>query len=239
MGDCNAPCASSAERLRANVASSAASLPQDADKSDYVDAQEFKSIFSDIGEKHSDDRLAEIDNIGGRGDSDGRLSSTEFCDFFIEYFADMSDKAFKEKIAEWDDLVARSFRKLLLRRVFARMDVDKSGGVSLQEFQALADEDVGADQSDVHFKWIQSADANADGQLTTDEWVPFVIQMEEETTDEEFEQKVADWLAILETKRRSTLVSRACPPWPPHREGALGSVQLVGGSSWLTSSQRA
>ena len=28
---------------------------QDADKSDYVDAEEFKSIFSDLSEKHSDE----------------------------------------------------------------------------------------------------------------------------------------------------------------------------------------
>ena len=45
----------------------------DADKSEFVDAQEFKSLFSDVGEKHSDARMAEIDSIRGRGDSDGRL----------------------------------------------------------------------------------------------------------------------------------------------------------------------
>ena len=73
----------------------------DADKSDYVDAQEFKSIFSDVrrrqiealgnhsltagdrlarqvGEKYADERMAEIDNVRGRGDSDGRLSAVEF-----------------------------------------------------------------------------------------------------------------------------------------------------------------
>ena len=98
---------------------------QDADKSDYVDAQEFKSIFSDIGEKHSDERMAEIDGIRDRGDADGRLSANEFCDFMMEYFADLSDKAFREKMAEWHEHLSRSHRKLLLRRVFARMDVDQ------------------------------------------------------------------------------------------------------------------
>ena len=181
-------------------------LFQDADKSDYVDAQEFKSIFSDIGEKHSDDRMAEIDSIRDRGDSDGRLSSNEFCEFMVEYFADLTDRTFLEKIKQFEDHLAQSHRKLLLRRVFVRMDADKSGSVSLEEFKALGDENVGADQSTAFFKWIEGALGNADGELTADEWVPFVLEMEEGTTDEEFQQLVDDWMDILERKRRLTIL---------------------------------
>ena len=54
-------------------------VAMDADKSGYVDAEEFKSIFSDVGEKHSDERMAEIDGIRDKGDSDGKLSAEEFC----------------------------------------------------------------------------------------------------------------------------------------------------------------
>ena len=50
-----------------------------------------------------------------------------------EYYADQSDRAFAEKIEQFEQLLAASHRKLLLRRVFARMDVDKSGSVSLEE----------------------------------------------------------------------------------------------------------
>ena len=109
-------------------------VAMDADKSGYVDAEEFKSIFSDVGEKHSDERMAEIDGIRDKGDSDGKLSAEEFCGFMMEYFADLTDKAFREKIAEWEEHIASAFRKLLLRRVFARMDVDKSGSIEYQEF---------------------------------------------------------------------------------------------------------
>jgi len=178
----------------------------DSDKSDYVDAQEFKSIFSDVGEKYSDERMAEIDSMRGKGDSDGHLSASEFCDFMFEYFSDLSDKAFRERIATWESHLAASHRKLLLRRVFARMDVDKSGSVSLEEFKALGDEDVGVDQSDAFFKWIEGAVGNADGELTSDEWVPFVLEIEKDSSDADFQQLVDDWTDILEKKRRVTML---------------------------------
>ena len=178
----------------------------DADGSGHVDAEEFKSIFSDIGEKHAHDRMREIDNVRGRGDSDGRLTSDEFVDFMMEYLADINDHQFKEKVKEWEGHLASSHRKLLLRRVFARMDVDKSGTVSLEEFKAIANDDVGADNSAAFFKWIEGATGNNDGDLTSDEWVPFVLEMEAGSTDEEFHQLVDDWLSVLEKKRRTTLL---------------------------------
>ena len=181
---------------------------QDADKSDYVDAEEFKSIFSDATEKHSDERMAEIDGMRDRGDSDGHLSANEFCDFMIEYLAELSDKAFRERIASWHELLASSHRKLLLRRVFARMDVDKSGAVSLQEFKALGEDDVGADSSDAFFRWIEGATGNNDGQLTSDEWVAFVLECEAGSSDEAFQDIVDEWMEVLERKRRSTMLKQ-------------------------------
>ena len=180
----------------------------DADKSDYVDAQEFKSIFSELGEKWSDERMAEIDNMRDRGDADGHLSSHEFCEFFMEYFSNMNDKNFVEQMDEWFDHLAKSHRKLLLRRVFARMDVDKSGSVSLEEFKALNEDDIGAGNSDAFFRWIEGAQGNSDGELTPDEWVPFVLECESGSTDEEFQQLVDDWMDVLERKRRSTMLKQ-------------------------------
>ena len=178
----------------------------DADKSDYVDAMEFKSIFSDATERHSDARLAEIDSISGRGETDGRLTATEFCEYMLEMMADKSDKAFLEEIEVWMERIATSKRKLLLRRVFARMDTDKSGSVSLEEFRQLADEDVGASNSEAFYRWIENASGNGDGQLTVEEWVPFVLNVEEHTEDDEFQAMVDNWFDILAKKRRITLL---------------------------------
>ena len=86
------------------------------------------------------------------------------------------------------------------------MDVDKSGSVSLEEFKAIAEDDVGADNSAAFFKWIEGAVGNADGELTPDEWVPFVLEQESGSTDEEFHQLVDDWLEVLSKKRRVTLL---------------------------------
>ena len=181
-------------------------VAMDADGSDFVDKEEFKSIFSDIGEKHAEERLNEIDSVRGRGDSDGELSADEFCDFMMEYMADLNDKSFREKIGIWEEHLKSSHRKLLLRRVFGRMDVDKSGSVSLEEFRALGEDDIGAGNSAAFFKWIETAVGNADGELTSDEWVPFVLEQESASTDEEFHQLVDDWLEILAKKRRVTLL---------------------------------
>jgi len=180
----------------------------DADGSDYVDHMEFKGIFSEAGEKHSDERLKEIDAIRGRGDTDGRLTADELCGFMLEYMADKSDVAFQQEIDVWMERLAKSHRKLLLRRVFERMDTDKSGGVSLQEFKALADEDVGTDKSEAYFRWIEKAQGNGDGMLTVDEWVPFVLEMELETSNRDFQELVDDWLTILKHKRRVVLLKQ-------------------------------
>ena len=67
----------------------------DADKSDYVDADEFKSIFSDIAARHASERMVEIDGIADRGDSDGRLTQQEFVDFMLEYYALKGAKAMR------------------------------------------------------------------------------------------------------------------------------------------------
>ena len=100
----------------------------DADGGGTVDPEEFMSIFSDKEVKHAKRFLDEIDNISGRGgESDGQLSAEEFCDFMVDYTSKLNERAFKEKIASWEAHLATSHRKLLLRRVFSRMDVDKSG----------------------------------------------------------------------------------------------------------------
>ena len=178
----------------------------DADKSGFVEQDEFKSIFTDGGAKYSEERLAEIDRTRGRGDKDGRLSRDEFCEYFMEYFADDTEDVFLETRALWMECIAASRRKLMLRRVFSSMDVDKSGFVSLEEFQQLGDEQVGAANSEAYFRWIESFQGNGDGRLTSEEWVPFVLQQEEESSEDEFDSKVRDWQAVLARKRRLTLL---------------------------------
>ena len=181
-------------------------VAMDADRSDYVDAQEFKSIFSELSEKSSDVRMKEIEAVRGRGDRDGRLSAPEFCEFMLEYMADDSDAHFQETIDTWIERLEASKRKLLLRRVFAKMDTDNSGSVSLMEFKQLADDDVGAQNSETFFRWIERCKGDGDGKLTPEEWVPYVLEQEADTSDAQFEKMVSEWLEVLAKKRRVTLL---------------------------------
>ena len=54
----------------------------------------------------------------------------------LEYMYEKSDAMFNELMRVWNERLAGSARKLLLRRVFSRMDADKSGSVDLEEFGA-------------------------------------------------------------------------------------------------------
>ena len=68
--------------------------------------------------------------------------------------------------------VAGSARKLQLRRVFNRMDVDGSKSVTLDELRPLCA--VGGPSAEELFALIEGNEGNSDGELTIDEWVPFV-----------------------------------------------------------------
>lgn len=176
----------------------------DADKSDYVDADEFKSIFSDIAARHASERMVEIDGIADRGDSDGRLTQQEFVDFMLEYYADQSDRAFCEKIAEMDTHVGASFRKLLLRRVFSRMDVDRSGAVSFEEFRALMGEHENAANFENFFAWIDANIGDGDGLISQEEWVRYFLEEQADFSDDEFQATIAQWTEVIEQQRRVT-----------------------------------
>ena len=178
----------------------------DGDKSGQVDADEFKSIFSEAGEKYAADRLKEIDGMRDHGNSDGSLDRSEFVEFMLEYLAEMGDRRFLDLMGVWQERIAATGRKLVLRRVFTKMDVDASGAVSLTEFSALAGDEVDPAETESFFRWIDDAAGNDDGLLEQDEWVRFVLEMEEETPDEAFGARIEDWLSILEKKRRSTLL---------------------------------
>ena len=170
---------------------------------------QFMSLFTRAEEKQAKQRMAEIDNVRGRdGQGDGTLSALEFCEFFIEYMAHLSDHQFKERVAAWQENLQGSHRKLLLRRAFKLMDADNSGSVSLVEFKSLNDE-VGTASSAALFKVIEGNEGNGDGELTSDEWVPFVLEQQAEASDEEFHELVDGWLDVLSKKRRETLLRAA------------------------------
>ena len=170
------------------------------------------SIFSRAEEKNARARLNEIDNVRGRGgDADGRLTHHEFCSFMLEYMRHLTDKAFEDRIASWEANLKGSHRKLLLRRVFSRMDVDRSGTVTIEEFRALNDA-IAADSTNsaaAVFAEIEAVEGNGDGELTSDEWVPFVLEQQAGRTDEEFHALVDGWLEVLESKKRETLLRQA------------------------------
>ena len=127
----------------------------------------------------------------------------------MEYTQHLTEKAFKAKVASWHAHIEGSHRKLLLRRVFTRMDVDGSGSVSLEEFRALVTDGAGAPgdaaSADL-FRWIEGAEGDGDGELTVDEWVPWVLEQEAGKTDDEFQMMVDEMLLKLARKRRETLL---------------------------------
>ena len=190
-------------------------MAMDADGGGTVDSEEFMSMFSDSEVKHAKRFLKEIDNVRSGGEGDGQLSSTEFCDFMVEYTKQMPEKDFKQRIARWMANLAGSPRKLKLRKVFSSMDVDHSGSVSLEEFRALVSDSTGApDANFLHgaadvadlFRRIEGAEGNGDGELTVDEWVPFVLAQEAGRTEQRFDELVEAMAAKLARKRRETLL---------------------------------
>ena len=181
----------------------------DADHSGHVDQDEFLSLVDDQDEKVARQRFAEADNVRGRGDGgggDGVLNEEEFVKFMREFLFDYSDSDFIDKVTLWEENRRAGHRKLLLRRVFTRMDADRSGAVSLSEFRALADDDVGAANAATLYKWLEGVTGNSNGELTSDEWVPYVLAQEASTPDDEFQALVDEWLALLARKRRATIL---------------------------------
>ena len=202
----------------------------DADDSGEVDAEEFMSIFSDKETKHAKRFLDEIDNIrsheaapsGGRAAvtaagnaGDSSLSVKEFCEFMVEYTTAMKEKEFKAQIAKWHANLEGSARRLLLRRVFSKMDADKSGSISLEEFKALCSVSEGGgggfglragEGPEELFAHIEGDEGDGDGELSVDEWVPFVLEREKELSDEAFQAMVDEMLDCLDRKKRDTLL---------------------------------
>ena len=117
------------------------------------------------------------------------------------------------QIATWEANLASSNRRLLLRRVFERMDADCSGSVSLDEFRALMVSDDSGDDAAYAalFRWIEGAEGNADGELTSDEWVPFVLEQASQS--------------IVHVPAPSTLAP-PCQSLPADREYALCDLGL-------------
>ena len=180
----------------------------DADGSGEIDEAEFMSMFSDKESKHAKRFLETIDGIhaGDAAAGDGQLNAKEFCEFMVDYTSRMREDAFKDQIEKWHANVRGSGRRLLLRKVFFAMDADKSGSISLEEFRALASESEGQDDAADLFRWIEGSEGDGDGELTVDEWVPFVLEREKQRTDADFRTMVDAMLDRLARKKRETLL---------------------------------
>jgi Ca2+-binding EF-hand superfamily protein len=171
--------------------------------------------------KHAKRFLDEIDNIRGRGNGDGQLSQKEFCEFLTDYTEKLSEEAFVAKIASWHANAAGSHRKLLLRRVFSRMDVDRSGSVSHEEFRALFSPLDGGEAAAL-FELIEGG-GNSDGDLTSDEWVPFMLTQTEERSDDDFHAMIDEMHDVLARKRRETLLRQVFLMMDVDSSGTVGS----------------
>ena len=178
----------------------------DADDSGEVDEEEFMSMFSDAESKNAKRFLLEIDNMrGNEAGGDGKLNMKEFCEFMVEYTTHMREKDFIAQISRWHINVAGSARRLLLRRVFNAMDVDRSGSITLEEFRALAGAEEAENAADL-FRRIEGDEGDGNGELTVDEWVPFVLDKEQHRTDDEFQAMVDEMLVRVASQKRETLL---------------------------------
>jgi Ca2+-binding EF-hand superfamily protein len=67
------------------------------------------------------------------------------------------------------DLDDRELAKLT--RIYRAYDKDESGGVTFQEWVAMKNYELSADQEKREKGWFDQADSNGDGKVTLGEWI--------------------------------------------------------------------
>ena len=90
-------------------------------------------------------------------------------------------------------------REDLLRQIFAMCDDDKTGFLSVQEFQQLATKDDARSMS-MQAAVFAMVDANADGKLSADEFVQHNLASGEALADAEFEAQAAQWKTLADAR---------------------------------------
>eukprot|EP00397_Hematodinium_sp_SG-2012_P027692 GEMP01029112.1.p1 GENE.GEMP01029112.1~~GEMP01029112.1.p1 ORF type:complete len:437 (+),score=96.79 GEMP01029112.1:177-1487(+) len=159
----------------------------DKDQSGYLDLKEFKTLFDDFRERVRMPQdeiyrfLAEADM-----NEDGNIQYDEFIPIAIQIIQTLFAQ---KKINAQQDEVDQAAGSYLVhgmseeeitqvtRDIFQRMDTDKTGTLSKMEFvQALANMELGLTRREINALIFQ-VDANEDGMISYEEFVPFCFHL--------------------------------------------------------------
>lgn len=175
----------------------------DADGNGYLDASEFKGVFTGLAaelglsEFHIRQIMAEADENG-----DGVIEYSEFVQLAVDMietmFArqdarDAQDAAQEEAQYRAEDMLLHGMSKEeldgVLIGIFQDADEDKSGFLTRQQFfNCLRNTDLGLSRKEIN-ALMAEADANADGKITYEEFMPLCYQILVEIVSEEVKKE--------------------------------------------------
>ena len=164
-----------------------------------ISLEEFRALAS---ESEGQDDAADLFRwIEGKGDGDGELTVDEWVPFVLEREKQRRTD-FRTMVDAMLGRLARKKRETLLRQVFLKMDADSSGSVDRAEFDNLKDGEDDDARLNMIYSYLDAAYGDADGELSSDEWVHGMKAMGEDMDDEHFEAEVSKWMAALAKNQR-------------------------------------
>jgi len=173
--------------------------------------------------------------------SDGQLQQDEFIFHMLEQLEVKTDVEFQKTIDTYLERIEQGERALKLRKIFAQMDVDGSGQVDVVELKVLLDAAQSAmagpptesgEEPAGYLKWVspdllRKMDVNGDGQLGIDEWVYQILAAEEGSTDEDFDICVTEWMAVVKSGRRVTLLRHVFSRMDADQSGTVEMAEML------------
>jgi Ca2+-binding EF-hand superfamily protein len=197
----------------------------DKDDNQFLDPQEFKSLMEDLQERLDFPKdevfrfLAEADM-----NSDGMIEYEEFIPLALQIIQGMyAKKRLEQQLTDVDqhaeDLLVHGMSREelteLVHSIFERMDQDKSGQLSKQEFvAALTSMELGLTRREINAIMFQ-VDQDQDGNITYTEFVPFAFDLlqkltsmrllETELENDELAQYLMDLFKAKDTDMTGTL----------------------------------
>lgn len=148
--------------------------------------------------KHEGAMDAFFDAVDKENKADGQISQEEFVNWNMSVAEKMTDAQFEKHAKQWLSL-AKTNRRKLLEEIFAQLDKNGDGSLSLREYRKLNNLYKDKAFIDMVFKVID-AEKSADGKISQEEFVKFNLASGKTRTDAEFEADVQVWLSLAKKK---------------------------------------